>query len=85
MNTDQKLDRLIEDIGEIKQSQVGMQKDLAHHIYRTDLAEQSIGLLRSEVEPIKRHVDMVSGGLKLIGAVIVMAGLILTVMQIFKG
>lgn len=82
MNTDQKLDNLAADIGEIKQSQLAMQKDIAHHIYRTDLAEQNITLLRGEVEPIKRHVDMVSGALKLIGMVSVGAGLVLAIIQI---
>jgi hypothetical protein len=38
------------------------QVSIEHHIKRTDLLE-------SEVRPIKKHVDMVSGALKLITAI----------------
>ena len=44
-------------------------KDLEHHIYRTDLAEQQIELLRGEIQPIKKHVYLVDATLKVIGAI----------------
>lgn len=56
-----RLDKISQDIAEIKTSQKVMERDIAHHIKRTDLAEQNLDLLRQEVKPLKHHVAMWEG------------------------
>jgi molecular chaperone DnaK (HSP70) len=43
-------------------------KDLEHHIYRTEIAEENLNLIRQEMVPVKRHVALMDAGLKVIGA-----------------
>lgn len=63
MNNDQKLDKIVEDIGEIKVTLGKQQVSLDEHIRRTNLIEE-------DLKPVKKHVWMVNGALKLVGAVI---------------
>ncbi len=56
------------DLTDIKVSQARMEQDVLNHIRRTDLAEESIKLLREQVEPIKSHVARVEGIGKFLGA-----------------
>lgn len=78
------LTKIKDDIAEIKTSQKVMEKDIAHHIYRTDLAEQSISLLRDDMKPIKKHVAMLEGGLKLLGIVSLLAAITVSMLKIFQ-
>lgn len=66
---DQKLDRIEDKISNIDVTLAKQAKDLEHHIYRTDLAEHNIELLRTEIQPVKRHVAIVDASLKIIGAI----------------
>jgi len=59
--TDQKLDKIAEDIGEIKVHMAEVRKDLNYHIRRTDILE-------NKVEPIANHVVLVNNGIKLVVA-----------------
>lgn len=78
---------MLVEIAEIK-------RDLAHHIRRTDLAEENLKLIRQEaahqnqslsasIQPIKRHVAMMEGALKLLG-VLSIVFTILKLIGIFK-
>jgi hypothetical protein len=55
-----KLDKIQEDVTEIKISIVEIQKDINYHIMRTDLAEENLNTLKQEVLPIKQHVERVN-------------------------
>ena len=56
----EKLDKIQEDVTDIKISIVEIQKDINYHIMRTDLAEENLNVLKQEVQPIKLHVDRVN-------------------------
>ncbi len=55
-----KIDAVGQKIGSIDVTLASQHESLKDHMRRTELLEQSI-------EPIKKHVNMVSGALKLIG------------------
>jgi archaellum component FlaC len=54
-----KIDKVVEHIGSIDSTLAAQHVSLKEHMRRTELLEQ-------EIEPIKAHVDMVSGAVKLI-------------------
>lgn len=60
------------------------EESLRLHIYRTDLAEKNIELLRNQVKPIEDHVKYINGGLKLIGVISLVAGALISVLELFK-
>lgn len=47
-----KLDKVLE-------VQVEMQKDIAYHIYRTDINEKNIEKISAAIQPIQQHVALV--------------------------
>lgn len=55
-----KLDRIVEQITEIKVSQARTEVIMEHHIKRTDLSEENLELLREEFKPIKAHVQFIN-------------------------
>jgi hypothetical protein len=66
---DQKLDRIEDKISNIDVTLAKQAKDLEHHIYRTDLAEEQIKLVKEEIQPIKKHVALMDASLRIIGAI----------------
>jgi hypothetical protein len=61
-----------------------MQTSLDLHIYRTELAEENIKMLRDELKPISKHVIMVEGVLKFFGALAIMVSIAAGIYSIFK-
>ena len=62
----------------VNETLVGQSKDLKYHIKRTDLLEDSVGLLRKDVNPIATHVDRIQFALKaikVVGVPAILAGL----------
>lgn len=49
--------------------------NLETHMRRTELAEESIQIIRSEIQPLKKHIHMVEGAFKLLGVVSLIVGL----------
>jgi fibronectin type 3 domain-containing protein len=80
-----KLEAMSKDMAEMKVSLAEQKESIKYHIYRTDLAEQNIELLRQEQKPIQEHVVFVSGAMKFIGAIALIAGLAGTILGIAKG
>lgn len=78
---EEKVDRIEDKISNIDITLAKQAKDLEHHIYRTDLAEENLESLRVEFQPIKKHVALVDASLKVIGAV---ASVITFVMGVYK-
>jgi predicted nucleic acid-binding Zn-ribbon protein len=65
---EEKIDRVEDRISNIDVTLAKQAKDLEHHIFRTDLAEQNIEIIRNEMQPVKKHVALVDATLKVIGA-----------------
>lgn len=84
MKTEEKLDKIAEDIVEIKVTLAEQAQQLKHHIYRSDLNEENIELLRTEVKPLGKHVATVNGVLKGIGGLAVLATIVKGVIEVVK-
>jgi len=66
---EEKLDKVEDKLSSIDVTLAKQAKDLEHHIFRTDLAETNIELLRAEMQPVKKHVALMDATLKVIGAI----------------
>lgn len=62
-----KIDKVVEHLGSIDSTLAAQHESLKIHIKRSDLLE-------AQVEPLKTHVAMVSGALKLIGILAMICG-----------
>lgn len=76
-------EKMSEDINEIKVILGKQEEHLKQHILRTELAEENIALLREQIQPIEKHVQMVSGVLKFLGLISVLVGIVLGIKGIF--
>lgn len=63
---DEKLDKILEDLSEIKVVTAVNTAHLEEHIRRTDLLETRVEQVATSIQPLKSHVDMVKGAVKLI-------------------
>jgi HJR/Mrr/RecB family endonuclease len=66
---EEKVDRIESKISSIDVTLAKQAKDLEHHIYRTELAEENLELIRKEMIPVKKHVALMDASLKVIGAI----------------
>lgn len=57
-NIHNKLDKMTDVLTDVRISQARMEIDISNHIRRTEIAEESIVLLREELVPIKKHVQI---------------------------
>ena len=73
-----KIDKIQKKMASIDSTLAAQHESLKIHIKRTNLLEQKI-------EPIDKHVTMVNGVLKFLGVVSLIAGLILSILQIKNG
>jgi predicted nucleic acid-binding Zn-ribbon protein len=80
-----KVEKIEDSISNIDVTLARQAKDLEHHIYRTSLAEENIELLRTELQPVKKHVALVDAGLKLVGALASATAFVLGVVKILFG
>ena len=80
---EEKLDKVEEKLSSIDVTLAKQAKDLEHHIYRTDLAEQNIELIRQEMQPVKKHVALMDAGLKVMGAISSLAMFVLGIAKMF--
>lgn len=74
-----KLDKIVEKIDAIRDDIAEIKVDLAKHIYRTDIAEENIELLREELRPVEKHVEQMRGALNLVKILGVILGVILSI------
>jgi len=68
------LDKISEDISELKITSAKQEENIKEHIRRTELAEENLTMLRQEIEPLKQHVVAINGVLKVIGIISVIIG-----------
>jgi archaellum component FlaC len=70
-----KLDKVVDQIGEINETTAKQQVSLEYHIKRTDLLEKKL-------EPVEAHVSLVSSLFKIISGIAVLAGIIEVILQV---
>jgi hypothetical protein len=66
---EEKIDKVVEDIGEIKTILARNTSSLEYHIHRTDLLEDNVSMLRKELKPVEDHVKMVRWSFYLLGTI----------------
>lgn len=66
---DAKVDKIDDRLTSVDKTLIKQEMNLAEHMRRTDLLE-------SDLKPVKRHVVMLEGGLKLMGVVSLVIGLL---------
>lgn len=75
-----KIDKLGDKLSSVDVTLAAQHESLKLHMKRSDMLE-------AQLEPVKRHVAMVSGALKALGGVAILAGIIeaiFTAMEYFK-
>lgn len=75
---EKKVDKILERVGSIDVTIGKQQVSLDEHIRRTNLLEV-------ELKPVKRHVFMVEGALKLIGVLAALAAIVEVLLQAVHG
>lgn len=78
----EKLDKIADRLNEIDKTLVKQEGNLQKHMLRTDQNEQMIKLISDALKPVVKHVSHVEGGLKLLGVLSLIAGIVLTVSKI---
>lgn len=78
------LDKIGEDISELKITAAKQEENLKEHIRRTDIAEENLELIRKEIQPLKEHVIVINGVLKIIGAISIIIGSAAGMIRIFE-
>ncbi len=80
-----RLDQRLQDISS-KHMEVHLanKSSLEEHIYRTELNEENIALLREEIKPLEKNVAMVHGALKLIGLVATLGAIVEVVLKVLS-
>lgn len=81
---EEKLDRVEAKISSIDITLAKQAKDLEHHIYRTELAEENLSLIRQEMVPVKKHVALMDASLKVIGAIASIATFIIGIIKLIS-
>ena len=68
------LDKIGEDISELKITAAKQEENIKEHIRRTELAEENLEIIRKEIQPLKEHVIAINGVLKIIGVISIIIG-----------
>jgi len=77
-------EKMAEDIQDMKLILVRQEENLRVHIYRTELSEENIKLLRQQLVPMENHVKMVNGVFKFIGLVSLLVGIVVGIINIIN-
>ena len=76
------LNKISEDISELKITSAKQEENIKEHIRRTELAEENIQLIREEIKPLKEHVVAINGTLKIIGILSIVFGCITAIIEL---
>lgn len=79
-----KLDRISEDITEIKVIMERNTSSLEYHIKRTDIAEEKHDLLKTEVDYVMDHVKKVNWIFKIVAIVGAVVLFVVQILSLFK-
>ena len=80
---EERLDAVQADLTQIKIVQAEQAKDITHHIKRSDLLEAWVQDIQNDVKPLETHVAYVRGGLKLLGLVGLLVGIVAGLAKLF--
>ena len=89
----EKLDKIIDDVAEMKITQIKQQVILEHHVYRCDLLEENQATLKDEtakafssvrrdLEPLKTFKNYAIGAAKWTSLLITLAGVIIGILKL---
>lgn len=81
---DSKLDRIQEDLSEIKVIQARHDENLQEHMRRTDILEESSEVLYEEVTQIKLHKAQMDGVFKFAGIMSAIVSGVLGLLKLFR-
>jgi chromosome segregation ATPase len=70
-----KIDKLDERLDSIDKTLIKQEASLDKHIFRTEVAEKQLDILSSQIVPISKHVNQMSGALKLLGVMSLVMGI----------
>lgn len=71
---EEKLDKIVDDISDIKQTMATNTASLETHIRRTDLAEERMDGMDNKITPLEKHVAFMKGAawaLGIVGAMLI--------------
>lgn len=71
------------DIQAIRESQIRMESDLKYHIKRTDLLEEHVDKIETQVDILRKPMPL-SDVLKIAGTVAAMVASIITILDLLK-
>lgn len=77
------LQSIKDDIGEIKVSQKGVERDLIHMHEKNNAVAASVENVRLEIDPIKRHVQGMQFVGKVLAVISVLASITVSAMKVF--
>lgn len=77
-----KLDSLSSELSDVSKTLVKQQVILEEHVKRSLINEEAIGLMRQEIEPLKKHVSMYAGAFKAFMAVAAIGGAIASILKL---
>jgi hypothetical protein len=78
-----KVDTISKDVSSIDKTLALQHLSLQEHMRRTALAEESIELLRKDIEPVRAHVNRIDGAMRLIGVVSILVSITAGLLSIF--
>jgi hypothetical protein len=68
------LDKISEDVSELKITVAKQEENIKEHIRRTEIAEQNLEIIHNEIRPLKEHVIVINAVLKGIGVISIIIG-----------
>lgn len=80
----QSLDKISEDISDLKVVVGKQEENIKEHMRRTEIAEENLALIREEIEPLKNHIVVINGVLKIVGIVAIIIGAAASVFKIIE-
>lgn len=84
MSDGNKLDKIAEDITEIKVTLGKQEENLKEHMRRSLANEAAVEILKEELKPIKTHVDHVNGAIKFIALLGLFASISAALVKVFE-
>ena len=80
---DSKLDKLNDKLQSIDKTLIKNTADLELHMLRTEQNEKMIQVIYDDMKPVKKHVNHVEGGLKLLGILSLVIGVAVGTLRLF--
>lgn len=79
----EKLDKIQDDLTDVKIIQARQEENLQEHMHRTSLLEESTEILYEEVTQIKLHNSQINGIFKAIGVISTLVTITMGVLKLF--